>query len=140
VRTTLETVSEPASAVKKSVLVVAGLVVTAQAVALLAFVVLDLTKISAERIGLGVGVAALLFIFGAGLLVAGLAVMRGRRGGRGPALVAQFIALGLAVNLWSAPERVDRVVAIVLAVGAAVVLGCLFSGAGRRAMGSDDAA
>lgn len=111
-----------------------------QGAALIAFALLDLSNLSGERISLGVGVVVLLLVFGLGLLVAALAVTRGRSLGRGPVLVAQFIAIGLAVNLWGAPEQVSRVIPGLLVVGAVVVLGCLFSGAGRRAMNPDDEA
>ena len=119
-------------------LVVAGAIAIVQALALIALAVLDLTYLVSDRIGLGVGIAVLLLVFGSGLAVAAVAVMRGRHGGRGPVLVAQLISLGLAWNLRGSGDDVMRWLPAALAVGALVVLVCLFSGPGRRAMSLDD--
>lgn len=134
----LSRVSTSADPSGRRALVVAGAIALAQALALVALGVLDLTHLVAERVGLGVGIAVLLLVFGLGLGVAAFAVMRGRHIGRGPVLVAQLISLGLAWNLRGAGDAVARWLPAVLVVTALVVLACLFSGPGRRAMSVDD--
>ena len=124
----------------RRLLVTAGVIALVQATALLGLAVLDLTHLVADRVGLGVGIAGMLLVFGGGLAIAAIAVMRGRYGGRGPVLVAQLISLGLAWNLRDAGDDVVRGVSPVLALAALVVLVCLFSGPGRRAMSRDEPA
>ncbi len=132
--------SVPAETTGPRLLLVAGGIALLQAAALLALAVLDLTHLVADRASLGVGIAVMLLVFGGGLAIAAVAVMRGRHGGRGPVLVAQLISLGLAWNLRDAGEDVVRGVSPVLALAALIVLGCLFSGPGRRAMSRDEPA
>lgn len=78
---------------------VAGLVVTVEALALLALVVADLAGLDAARIAIGVGVAVFLGAYGLGQLLAVILLLRGRSGARGPLVMTQLIQLGLAWNL-----------------------------------------
>lgn len=76
--------------------------------------------------GLGFGLAGWFAAFGAALVAAGVALGRGRRGGRGPATIAQLLFLPVAFYLLTAAQ-----VAAGLALGAlvGVTLSQLYSAA-----------
>lgn len=116
------------------VLGVAGLVSGLQGLALVGLAVADLAQLGDGRLGLGIGIAVVLIVLGAGLVAAAVGVARARPGARGPVLVAQLIAFGLAWNLRGAGDAVVTWLLPVLVISAGIVLGCLLSGPGRRAM------
>ncbi|RLV56802.1 hypothetical protein D9V41_03215 [Aeromicrobium phragmitis] len=113
---------------------IAGLVSGLQGLALVVLAVADLAHLGDDRLGLGIGIAVVLIVLGAGLLAAAAGVALARQGARGPVLVAQLIALGLAWNLRGAEDSVVTWLQPLLVVTAVIVLGCLLSGPGRRAM------
>jgi uncharacterized membrane protein (DUF2068 family) len=93
-------------------------VVGVEAFLLVALAVLELAALDGDRIGLGLSTAAFFLAAGAGLAACAYGLWRGRRWGRGPALLAQLIALGLAWNLRGGDTTA---VAVGLAVAAVVV-------------------
>jgi hypothetical protein len=101
-------------------LTVAASVVAVQGAVLVLLAVLELADISADRRSLGLSTAAFFGAYGALLLGAGWALRRRTAWARGPVLLTQLIALGLAWNL-----RDSAAIAIVLAVSAVVALGGL---------------
>ncbi|MFD1860476.1 hypothetical protein EHW97_12990 [Aeromicrobium camelliae] len=112
----------------------AGLVSGLQGLALVGLAVADLVHLGDDRVGLGIGIALVLLVLGAGLIAAAVGVALARQGARGPVLVAQLIALGMAWNLRNAGGDVVSWLLPVLVASAVVVLGCVLSGPGRRAM------
>lgn len=122
----------------RAVLGLAGFVSGLQGAALLGFAVADLMHLVAERFALGIAIAMMLALLGGGLIAAAIGVARARQGARGPVVVAQLIALGLAWNLRSAGGDVAAWLLPVLVLSAAVVLACVLSGPGRRAMSLPD--
>ena len=100
-------------------LTTAASLVAVEALLLLAFGVLEAAALDSDRLGLGLSTAVFFLAAGTGLLCCAWGLSRGRRWGRGPVLLAQLVALGLAWNLRAGPTTV---VAIALAVVALVVV------------------
>lgn len=100
-------------------LVVAASVVALEALVLIALGVVELTSLDSARLMMGLSTALFFLAGGAGLGVAAWALWHVRRSGRGPVLMAQLVALGLAWNFRAEPTTA---VAVVLAVAAVVVL------------------
>lgn len=83
-----------------------------------------------QRVVGGVSLAVCFGLIGAGVLGAGWALTRGRRWGRGVAVLANLLLLPVA---WYVAVGSDRwVCGLPIAVVALVVLGLLFSPAGLR--------
>lgn len=74
--------------------------------------------------GFGYGTAAWFALIGAGVLAAGWALATGRRWGRGIAVFANLLLLGVAWYIYGEGQHIH---AAVVAVVAVVVLGLLFS-------------
>ncbi|RWA16629.1 hypothetical protein MBRU_07850 [Mycolicibacterium brumae DSM 44177] len=74
--------------------------------------------------GFGYGTAAWFLIMGAGVLAAGWALVRGRRWGRGIAVLANLILLGVA---WYIRGEEQLVWAVLVALAAIAALGLLFT-------------
>lgn len=100
-------------------MLVACAVVAMEALALIGFGVAELVSLHRERLAMGLSTAVFFLAAGAGLAWCAWLLSRGRRGGRGPVMFAQLVALGLAWNLWPSPTRA---VAVPLAAAAVVVL------------------
>jgi hypothetical protein len=90
-----------------------------EAFLLVALGVMELAAVDGDRLGLGLSTAAFFLAAGAGLAACAYALWRGRRWGRGPVLLAQLIALGLAWNLRGGGTTA---VALGLVVAAGVVV------------------
>ena len=125
---------EPLSKAARTLLTIAGLVVAVEALAYVVLAVLDLANVSSERLGLGVGAGILLGVYGAGQLFAAWRVTRGEAWARSPLVVTHLIQLLLA---WNLRDGDSRWLAILMAVCAVVVLGCLLSPPVNRALGRD---
>ena len=104
-------------ATNPSPLVVASSLVAIQGVALLGAAVIEAASVEEGRRSLGWSTAGFFAAYGVVLLAAAWGLARRRHWTRGPVLITQLIALGLAWNL-----REHVAVAIVLAVAALVVL------------------
>ncbi|GAA3512301.1 hypothetical protein GCM10022234_03600 [Aeromicrobium panaciterrae] len=113
---------------------VAGAVVAVEALAYVVLAVLDLTDVSSERLGLGVGAGILLGVYGAGQLYAAWRVTRGEGWARSPLIVTHLIQLLLA---WNLRDGDTRWLAILMAVCAVIVLACLLAPPVNRALGRD---
>lgn len=98
-------------------LTVAASLVAVQGLVLVLLGAVELSDLSAGRVGLGVSTAGFFAGYGALLVGAGWALRRGLGWARGPVLLSQLIWLGLAWNL-----RDLAAVAILLAISAGVVL------------------
>lgn len=120
-------------------LLIAAAVVLLQALVFMVLAVLDLTDLAPGRVGVGIGIGVMLLLVAAGLAAAAVGLVRGAHVARGPVIVAQLIALGLAWSLRT-PDRNtgdNRAAAVAIAVSAVVVLACLATGSARRALADD---
>jgi uncharacterized membrane protein HdeD (DUF308 family) len=102
-------------------LTVAASVVAVQGLVLLLLAALEVANVVGSRWSVGVSVGVFFGVYGVVLLVAAVALRRGAGWARGPVLVSQLIALGLA---WY--QREYLAVAVLVALSAAVVLAGLF--------------
>lgn len=118
----------------RALLTIAGVVVAVEASAYVALAILDLANVSSERLGLGVGAGILLGLYGVGQLYAAWRVTRGDGWARSPLIVTHLIQLLLA---WNLRDGDTRWLAVVMAVCALVVLGCLLAPPVTRALGRD---
>ncbi|MCD6641093.1 MAG: hypothetical protein LT071_14420 [Nocardioides sp.] len=105
-------------------LVVAASVVALEALVLVALCVVELASLDSARLMMGVSTALFFLAGGVGLGAAAWALWNARRSGRGPVLMVQLVALGLAWNFRAEPTTA---IAVVLAVAAVVVLAGLLS-------------
>ncbi|WP_344766790.1 hypothetical protein [Aeromicrobium panaciterrae] len=125
---------DPLPKAARTLLSVAGAVVAVEALAYVVLAVLDLTDVSSERLGLGVGAGILLGVYGAGQLYAAWRVTRGEGWARSPLIVTHLIQLLLA---WNLRDGDTRWLAILMAVCAVIVLACLLAPPVNRALGRD---
>lgn len=127
--------SNPLEKKARALLGIVGAIVAIEAVAYLALAVLDLTNVSSERLGLGLGAGVLLAIYGAGQLFAAWRLTRGEGWARSPLIVTHLIQLLLAWNLRGSDQSW---LAVVIAAFSVVVLGCLLAPPVTRALGHDN--
>lgn len=117
----------------RRLLVVAGLVVSAEALGLIALAVAEASVIDPGRVGLGVSTAVFFGFFGVVLLFAVSRVLKGYSWARGLLVFSQLIQLLLSYNfrgdVWWIPT--------LLAVSALVALACLVSPPVTRALSED---
>jgi hypothetical protein len=117
-------------------MLIAAVVVWAESLVFAVLVVLDAADISGDRIGFGVGAGVLLSIYGAGQAWAAWRVTQGDAWARSPVVVTQLIQLLLAWNLRAGDSTWA---AILMALAAVVVLGCLLAPPVTRALGRSNA-
>lgn len=98
----------------------AALVVGAEAVALAAFGIAELTRLDSDRPSVALTTGAFFALYGVGLALAARGLWRLRSWARGPVVLAQLIQLGVA---WSFYGNDTDWVALLLAVPA---IGTLF--------------
>ncbi|HPU13104.1 MAG TPA: hypothetical protein PLQ19_04860 [Aeromicrobium sp.] len=117
-------------------LIVAATFVVLQA-AVLAFVGIGtLTGLVAGRVGVGIGIGVLLLVMALGLGYAAWSILGANPSARGPVVVAQLIALGLAWSLRIPDEATgdNRLVGALIAVSALTVLAALATKSARQAL------
>jgi len=102
-----------------SPLVVAASLVGIEGVVLCGGALLTVVTLSRDQLTIGVATAAFFAAYGGLLVAAGVGLGRGVAWGRGPALLTQLIALGLAWNVRGRPglAAVLAVVAVVVVAG-----------------------
>jgi hypothetical protein len=98
---------------------VGAALVGAEAVALLAFAVVDLLNINSDRLTLGITNAVFFALYAAGLAFCAVGFARLSSWSRSPIVLAQVIQLGVA---WSFFSRATAWLSAALAIPAAVVL------------------
>ena len=113
-------------------LVVTASLVALEGLALVGVAALELADLTGDRVSLGISVAVFFLAYGALLLTAGLALVRRSPWARGPALMSQLIALGVAWYLRDVP-----LVAAVVAVGAVVAIAGIVHPASIEALESE---
>lgn len=115
---------------------IAAIVVAIEAAAYVVLAVLAVADISVDAVGAGIGIALFLALYGLAQLFAAWKLLSWRTWARGPLLFTQLVQLGLA---WGLRDSKEQWLAILMAVSAAVALGCLLAPAVTRALLDDDA-
>lgn len=100
-------------------LVAAAAVTLMEAAAGFGYGILELAHLHGQRLVMGVSTAAFFLLVGAGLALCAWALSQARSWGRGPVLLAQLIALGLA---WNFRDAGTWVASAALAAPAVIVL------------------
>ena len=116
-------------------LVVAASLVAVEGLLLLAYAVLELASISADRVAVALTTTVFFAAYAVLLLACARAVTRGRSWARSPIVLTQLIQLGLA---WSFRDGSTLVVAVALAVVALVVLAGVLNPASIDALSDPD--
>lgn len=125
-----------AAPVRPPTALLAGLaVVVAQAAVLIVYAVLEALALTSGRVAMGLTTGVFFLIAAGALLTCAAGVWRRRSWARSPLVLAQLIALGLA---WSFRGGATTAVALMLAVGAVVVLVGVFHPAGLAWLAPDD--
>ncbi|MGJ9413823.1 hypothetical protein ACHAAC_14055 [Aeromicrobium sp. CF4.19] len=123
----------PPRGAARRLLLVAAVVISAEALGLIALGVTEATLIDPGRAGLGISTAIFLGFFGVLLLVGVARVLKGEAWARGLLVFSQLIQLLLSYNfrgdVWWIPTT--------LAVSALLALGCLLSPPVTRALNAD---
>ena len=120
---------------KPAPLVAAASLVAVEGLLLLAYAVLELANISADRVAVALTTTVFFAAYAVLLLACASAVVRGRSWARSPIVLTQLIQLGLA---WSFRDGSTLVVAVALAVTAVVVLAGILSPASIDALSDPD--
>lgn len=107
-----ESPAEPAS--NPPPLTVAASVVAVEGIVLVLLAILEFASVSSDRVGLGVSTAGFLMAYGVVLLAAGWGLFRRSSWSRGPVLITQLIALGIA---WNVREQLPVAIGLVLCAG-----------------------
>jgi hypothetical protein len=97
-------------------LVTAASLVLVEALLLLGLGTLELAALDQDRATMGLSTSVFFLGAGAGLAACAWALWRGRRWGRGPVLLAQLVALGLAWNFRAEPTTLVAVGLVALAL------------------------
>lgn len=120
----------------RRLLLVAAVVVTVEALAVIALAVADLASIDGGRVAVGVGVAVFFLVYGGTQLVAAVLLLRGRYGARGPIVATQLVQLLIAWSLRDVDGDVLAIRHLPLGAGLAalVVLVCVLAPPVNRAI------
>ena len=121
----------PAPSPRPAPLVVAASLAGLEGAVLLLLAVLEAASIDSDRVSLGVSTAIFFALVGAAVLTCAAGLWRLRGWARGPVLLAQLIALGLAWNL-----RDYLLVALLLLVAGAIRLAGMLHPDTMRALGA----
>lgn len=114
---------------------IAAIVVAIEAAVYVVLAVLAVADISVDAVGTGIGIALFLALYGLVQLFAAWKLLSWHAWARGPLLFTQLVQLGLA---WGLRDSKEQWLAILMAVSAAVALGCLLVPAVTRALLDDD--
>lgn len=115
-------------------LVTAASVTAVEGFLLIALAVLELFSVTGGRVTMGLTTALFFAGFGVLLILSGWLITRGRTWPRGPILLAQLIALGLAWNMRSGETAV---LALGLVVVALIVIAGMLHPASIEALDAD---
>ncbi len=116
-------------------LVTAASVTAVEGLVLLALAVLEIASLTGGRLTMGLTTALFFAAFGLLLMACGWLITRGHTWARGPILLAQLIALGLAWNLRGGDTTI---VAVVMAVVALIVVAGMLHPASIEAINAQD--
>ncbi|MGJ9421092.1 hypothetical protein [Aeromicrobium sp. CF3.5] len=114
----------------RALVLVAGLIISVEAIAYLSLAALDLRDSGSGRLSSGIGVAVILIAYGVAQLVAVRFLLRGAAAARSPLVVTQVLQLLVATGL-----RDSSTLALSVAVPAVVVLACVLAPPVTRAVG-----
>ena len=114
---------------------IAGAVVLLEALTLVVFSVAELFNLTSERAAMGVSTSLFFVVYAVAISLCAWQMVRLSSWARSPVVLAQLIQLGVA---WSFRGGETTWVALVLAVVAAAVLGCIFHPESMHALAGDD--
>jgi len=103
---------------------------------LVGYAVLELLNIQSGRVAMGLTTSLFFLLYGAGLLLCAWGLSRHDSWARSPIVLAQLIQLGVAWSFWGGETKL---VALVIAAAALVVLVGVFHPASLRALEQADA-
>jgi hypothetical protein len=121
------------SGTARNLLLVAALIVVAEALTCLVLAVLGVTDLGGDSVGSGIGVSVVLAVYGGFQAWAAWRVTEGDQWARSPLVVTQIIQLIIAFNLAGVPVWVD----VLVGASAVVTLACLLAPPVTRALGSN---
>jgi hypothetical protein len=116
-------------------LVVAASLVAVEGLMLLAFAVLELASLDADRVAVAATTSVFFAGYGAGLLLCAWSLIHGHSWARSPVVLTQLIGLGVA---WSFRGGSTTAVAVAIAVVAIAVLAGLFHPASLEALSDEE--
>ena len=116
--------------------ILAVIIVAAEAGAYVVLAVLAVADISFATVATGIGIASFLALYGLTQLFAAWKLLGWHAWARGPLLFTQLVQLGLA---WGLRDAQEQWLAILMAASAAIALGCLIAPAVTRALLDDGA-
>jgi hypothetical protein len=116
-------------------LVVAASLVAVEGLLLLAFAVLELASLDADRVAMGATTSVFFIGYGAGLVLCAWSLLHGQSWARSPVVLTQLIGLGVA---WSFRGGDTTGIALALAVFVALVLVGIFHPASLAALNDED--
>ncbi|MEV7397102.1 hypothetical protein [Aeromicrobium sp. NPDC092404] len=117
----------------RNLLLVAAVVVLAEAGTCVVLAVLGLLDLGGDSIGSGIGVSLILAVYGGFQAWAAWRVTEGDQWARSPLVVTQIIQLIIAFNLADVPTWIT----VLLGSAAVVTLACLLSPPVTRALGDN---
>lgn len=121
----------PTAGARPAPLVVAASLAAVEGAALLLLAALEAASIESERLSLGLSTAVFFLLVGAAVLACAWGLFRMAAWSRGPLLLTQLIALGLAWNVQDLP-----LLAVVLVLVALVALAGMLHPDTMRALGA----
>ena len=121
------------SGTARNLLLVAAVIVVAEALTCVVLAVLGLTDLGDDSVGTGIGVSLILTVYGGFQAWAAWRVTQGEQWARSPLVVTQIIQLIIAFNLADVPAWI----AVLVGTSAVVTLACLLAPPVTRALGSD---
>ena len=113
----------------------AASLVAVEGLLLLAFAVIELASLDADRVVMGATTSIFFVAYGAGLLLCAWSLTRGQSWARSPVVLTQLIGLGVA---WSFRGGSTTGVAVAIAVVAVAVLVGVFHPASLAALADED--
>jgi hypothetical protein len=121
------------SGTARNLLVVAAVIVAAEAVTCVVLAVLGLLDLDGDNVASGIGVSLILALYGGFQVWAAWRVTQGDQWARSPLVVTQIIQLIIAFNL----ADVAQWITVLIGAAAVVTLACLLAPPVTRALGSN---
>lgn len=121
------------SGTARNLLLVAAVIVLAEALTCVALAVLGIVELDGDNVGTAIGVSLILAVYGGFQAWAAWRVTQGEQWARSPLVVTQVIQLIIAFNLADVPAWIP----VLLGASAVVTLACLLAPPVTRALGSD---
>jgi hypothetical protein len=124
---------ERPSGTARNLLLVAAVIIAAEAVTSVVLAILGIVDLDGDSLGTGIGVSLILAVYGGFQAWAVWQVTEGDRWARSPLVVTQIIQLFIAFNLADIPVWIS----VLVGASAVVTLACLLAPPVTRALGAD---